>query len=664
MLVALTLAAGGRGRLAGRPRAPGRCRGADHGRPRARRARRDRSRRRRLVRRSRRRRHPLPGRRRRCWSRRSPCLVRDPGWSLRRSWQPSGSGLSRSASAASPTTTRSWRPARSWPSWPSPSSDGWRRSRRWCVSAALGSAFWWVAFAGQGLEDGLPHATLREFWLEGHGVGLLVAGVLLLIPAIGGAHVDTVRISTGMAGLVTTVALSLFALDDGLTRLHRRCPRRTRGLGPASHRIRGEWALIPRLPLVVRHPSRARRPPGASARPSTAWPRAGDPFTRSAGLQLPAADALAHPGLVIPAAIGLLATVGPAARRLPAGSRLALAPAVGLASVALAGVVTARARTRTALDPHRGPRADRPRPRRRRRTSGATVGSRRNGRGRGAGRRDGAGRCPGQRLADRRCPHWSSSLLAAGLLVTDRSAPQSPHARRRAAPHRPPVSCSGRPLRSSTSRWPTGSPHSWSARAARHRPAPTRARAPRRPGRPGRPPPRATRRPTAVRPGSPCTSPWPEHWSPPSALVHADRRAPRLARRSAPRRRHLGPARRSGGRGAGGLHPAECDRPPAGRPAPAPPRRLGIHRVRPDARPGPGHGPVAVVGPDPGPDHAAGDAARHRLSRAGPGRRPARLECTAGRRGAGRGPARPARARRRTSPRPRSGSRSVWPGPC
>lgn len=218
--------------------------------------------------------------------------------------------------------------------------------------AGAGAAIWWIILALLGLADAGEHATVRGLWLEGHGVGMLAASALLLLPiAFARTRPAVVQASGAAAASLLTLTLALPGLDDGGTRLALVSLTAVALwslvvlLGPAR------WALVPRVPLAL------------SAVPlvgvvfgllldagGNVLGDLGDPFTRGADVALHPGTPLADPAVLVPAVVGLLlaaAVLAPSVRPLwPAGGAvLAFAgiATLGLYPLPLAVVVAALA---------------------------------------------------------------------------------------------------------------------------------------------------------------------------------------------------------------------------------------------------------------------------------------------------------------------------------
>src|SRR4029453_15791814 len=87
-------------------------------------------------------------------------------------------------------------------------------------AAAAGGAFWWANLALDGFAAALAHPTLTGLWVDGHGWGLLASAAPLLVPAAFLPHHPQVVAACGAgAALITTVAVALPGLDEGVTRL-------------------------------------------------------------------------------------------------------------------------------------------------------------------------------------------------------------------------------------------------------------------------------------------------------------------------------------------------------------------------------------------------------------------------------------------------------------
>ncbi len=202
------------------------------------------------------------------------------------------------------------------------------------VAGTIGGGTWWVILLGLALEDALTHADLRALWLEGHGWGLLTASILLVLPALASPHPDVIRASAAASAVGLTASLGVFAVDDGLTRLTVAVLVALTGWAVASHLTRGEWALVPRVPLALATMPALGVLLAALGEGAERIAAAGAPFTSEAGLRLSSSDVVVHPALVIPTMIGVLVGAALLPPQLLRAPWLALsAPLVTLAGI-------------------------------------------------------------------------------------------------------------------------------------------------------------------------------------------------------------------------------------------------------------------------------------------------------------------------------------------
>lgn len=86
------------------------------------------------------------------------------------------------------------------------------------IAAALGAAYWWGGLLVYGFEEAVTHATLHELWRAGHGVPLLLASLMLLLPvAFARRHAATALTFTAAAAALLTVTACLPVADENAT---------------------------------------------------------------------------------------------------------------------------------------------------------------------------------------------------------------------------------------------------------------------------------------------------------------------------------------------------------------------------------------------------------------------------------------------------------------
>ena len=201
--------------------------------------------------------------------------------------------------------------------------------------ALLGAAGWWIALVMFALGDAADHATVRALWLEGHGLGLLAASALLLLPIpFAGPRTLVPQACGAAAAVLMTVAVALPGLDEGATLLATVSLVLLLLWSGTTLVVPGRWRAVALAPLALSAAPVAVVAAGLLVEATANALAVGDPFTRSAGARLPDVTTLAGPALLVPCVVGLLvaaAAVDPARgrRALPAAAAL-----VGLAATA------------------------------------------------------------------------------------------------------------------------------------------------------------------------------------------------------------------------------------------------------------------------------------------------------------------------------------------
>ena len=201
--------------------------------------------------------------------------------------------------------------------------------------ALLGAAGWWIALVVFALGDAADHATVRALWLEGHGLGLLAASALLLLPIrFAGPRTLVPQACGGAAATLLTVTVALPGTDEGATLLATVSLVLLLLWSGTTLAVPGRWRAVALAPLALSGAPVAVVSAGLLLEATANVLAVGEPFTRSAGVRLPDVTTLADPALLVPCVVGLLvaaAAVDPAHGR---GALPAAAAFVGLAATA------------------------------------------------------------------------------------------------------------------------------------------------------------------------------------------------------------------------------------------------------------------------------------------------------------------------------------------
>lgn len=200
--------------------------------------------------------------------------------------------------------------------------------------ALVGAAPCWLTLTTSGLGDALVEPTLAALWSTGGaGWALLAAALLLLLPVAThrGRHELTLLVSAAAASLaVATICLPV--VDEGLTALTLTAlvvvlAGTVAGLGTPR-----EWLAVPLVPAGLAATSVLATGLTLVAQGAANVLSVGDPSTAGAGVRLVPIDSAAHPALVVPSAVAVLALAWLAFRPAVSGSWLAPAGGVVLLS--------------------------------------------------------------------------------------------------------------------------------------------------------------------------------------------------------------------------------------------------------------------------------------------------------------------------------------------
>lgn len=82
------------------------------------------------------------------------------------------------------------------------------------VGAAIVSFWWWLGLAASGLDEATAHASLAGLWTRGHGLALLTASLMLLLPAaFARRHPEAVEALAAAAATALTLTAAVPVVD-------------------------------------------------------------------------------------------------------------------------------------------------------------------------------------------------------------------------------------------------------------------------------------------------------------------------------------------------------------------------------------------------------------------------------------------------------------------
>lgn len=129
---------------------------------------------------------------------------------------------------------------------------GARRLTVLVVAAALGAASWWLGLVAYGLEEADSHLSVRGLWVEGHGVALLTAALMLLLPVwFARQHAATSRAFAAAAAAMLTATAALPAADESTTVIGVVTLLALVGWTGVTHLAPAAWKPVPLAPLAL-----------------------------------------------------------------------------------------------------------------------------------------------------------------------------------------------------------------------------------------------------------------------------------------------------------------------------------------------------------------------------------------------------------------------------
>ncbi|MEP9364151.1 hypothetical protein ABLE68_14385 [Nocardioides sp. CN2-186] len=227
---------------------------------------------------------------------------------------------------------------------------GFRRLRVLPIAAGVGTAAWWVLLALWGVGTASDHLSLHSLWVDGHGVALLIASLMLLVP-VPFTRVQTLvsrGLAAGAATMLTATA-ALPALDEGANAVGWVALAALVGWTAVAIATPPTWRVVPRAPMVLAALPVFLLTVTLALQATVNAIGVHAAFSQDAGVRLGDPVTTASPALLVLGVAGLLLAVvsvlpRPAALPAPvAPTALALAAigAVALHPVPAWGVVTA-----------------------------------------------------------------------------------------------------------------------------------------------------------------------------------------------------------------------------------------------------------------------------------------------------------------------------------
>ena len=218
---------------------------------------------------------------------------------------------------------------------------GFRRLRVLAIAASIGTAVWWVLLALWGLGNASDHLSLHGLWVGGHGVALLVASLMLLVPVPVTRSQPVVSCGfAAAAATMLTVTVGLPALDEGATVVGWVSLIGLVAWSTVSIITPPSWRAVPRLPMLLTAVPLFLLTAGLALQAMFNAIGTQPAFSQGVGVRLQDPGALASPALLVLGVAGLLlavmsvlprpaalpSPVAPAALSLAAIGTLALYP--------------------------------------------------------------------------------------------------------------------------------------------------------------------------------------------------------------------------------------------------------------------------------------------------------------------------------------------------
>lgn len=216
---------------------------------------------------------------------------------------------------------------------------GLRRLRVLPIAAGVGAALWWLGLVVWGLENATSHPSLQGLWVDGSGVALLIASLMLLIP------VPFVRsqllVSRGLAAAAATMLTAtacLPVIDEGANLLGWVALTGLVAWTAASVLTPPTWRVVPRLPMLLAALPLLAVTAGLALQAAANAVGTHPVFSQEAGVRLEEAEAIAAPALLalgVAALLAALVSVLPRPAALPGPIAPTVLALAAIGSVAL-----------------------------------------------------------------------------------------------------------------------------------------------------------------------------------------------------------------------------------------------------------------------------------------------------------------------------------------
>ena len=119
----------------------------------------------------------------------------------------------------------------------------------WTSATGAGLAF--ITLVGSALTEASDNLTLRGLWVEGHGIGLLAAAALVLLPwAVVRGHDDLRQLVCACSASLLTFTAAIPVFDEGATAITLTAAAGSVVWAVAAGAAPPRWYAVPRVPLA------------------------------------------------------------------------------------------------------------------------------------------------------------------------------------------------------------------------------------------------------------------------------------------------------------------------------------------------------------------------------------------------------------------------------
>ncbi len=178
------------------------------------------------------------------------------------------------------------------------------------VGAAIIAFWWWLGLAVSGLEEATDHASFAGLWAHGHGLALLTATLMLLLPvAFARQNLQVVHVLTAATATGLTVTATLPAVDESATTVGLVAVTATVAWTVASRLVPETWRAVSRVPLLASAVPVATLTLGLAAQATLNAVASRPAFSAGPGFLLADPDPVARPALLVVGVAALLGAV-------------------------------------------------------------------------------------------------------------------------------------------------------------------------------------------------------------------------------------------------------------------------------------------------------------------------------------------------------------------